>query len=79
MAEDTTQPKVIARTRKDETPSICWFCEHGVEADYKEIEVLRSFLSPRGKILGKKITGVCSKHQRRLGRAIKNARQLALV
>lgn len=77
--EKTDQSRIIARTREDNVPVVCWFCDQGVEPVYKEIETLKSFLSSRGKILGKKITGVCSKHQRRLGGAIKNARQLALV
>ncbi len=57
----------------------CIFCEKGIkEIDYKD-ETLKNFLSERGKILKSEITGVCAKHQRKLARAIKRARNLALL
>lgn len=57
----------------------CWFCLHTLTPDYKDAEVLRGFLSPRGKILSKRITGLCAKHQRGVSTAIKRARQVALL
>jgi small subunit ribosomal protein S18 len=57
----------------------CWFCENEVQPDYKDVEIVRSFLSPRGKILTRRITGTCAKHQRPLSTAIKIARMMALV
>lgn len=57
----------------------CWFCENEIDPDYKSVDVVKSFLSPRGKILSRKITGICAKHQRLLSSAIKLARHLALV
>lgn len=57
----------------------CIFCEKGVkDVDYKD-EILKNFLSERGKILRSEITGTCSKHQRKLTRAIKRARNLAIL
>jgi len=57
----------------------CYFCEQQIKAiDYKD-ERLRNFLSERGKILPSSITGLCQKHQRALTRAIKRARNLALL
>jgi small subunit ribosomal protein S18 len=57
----------------------CYFCEKGKEPSYKEYEELAKFLSERGKIIGRRQTGVCAKHQRILSREIKRARQLALL
>lgn len=58
----------------------CYFCKKNVqEIDFKELELLRHFISGLGKIRPKKRTGVCSKHQRKLANAIKKARQLGLV
>ena len=57
----------------------CWFCEYQISPDYKDTEILSSFLSPRGKILSKQITGTCSSDQRKLSQAIKLARHMALL
>lgn len=65
-----------ARAKK----KICAFCVDGVkEIDYKEVDKLRRYLSDRGKILPRRITGNCAKHQRQLTRAIKRARIMALL
>jgi len=58
---------------------ICYFCERGKEPSYKDYEELAKFLSERGKIIGRRQTGMCAKHQRILAREIKRARQLALL
>lgn len=59
---------------------VCRFCADKVrDIDYKQIQVLRAFLTETGKILSSRITGNCSSHQRSLGRAIKRARNLALL
>ena len=55
----------------------CTFCESDTSPDYKNHEVLKSSMTSRGKILGRTRTGVCQKHQRRLGLAVKRARHLA--
>lgn len=47
--------------------------------DYKDVELLKRFVSPRGKILPRRITGVSAKYQRKLTRAIKRARNIALL
>lgn len=57
----------------------CIFCQKGETPSYKEIEVLKKFISDRGKILGRNKTGLCQKHQRRLAKAVKRARHLALL
>jgi small subunit ribosomal protein S18 len=59
---------------------ICRFCANkDLVIDYKNIEVLERFITDRGKILPRRITGTCSKHQRSLANAIKRARILALL
>ncbi|MCX7881142.1 MAG: 30S ribosomal protein S18 [Patescibacteria group bacterium] len=57
----------------------CFFCQYKIEPDYKDVVNLEKFLSPRKKILGREKTGVCAKHQRKLTKAIKYARYLALI
>ena len=58
----------------------CKFCLDKVEhIDYKDVSMLRRYVTDRGKILPRRISGVCAKHQRRLARAIKQARNIALV
>ncbi len=58
----------------------CFFCQRNIkEIDYKETDLLRKFLSGLAKIRAKKRTGVCSKHQRKLAKAIKKARHLGLL
>ena len=59
---------------------VCSFCLDHVEViDYKEIARLRRYLSDRGKILPRRMTGTCARHQRRLTLALKRARHIALL
>lgn len=59
---------------------ICNFCvEHIQRIDYKEVARLRRFVSDRGKILPRRVTGTCARHQRRLTMALKRARHIALL
>lgn len=59
---------------------VCAFCSEKSEAiDYKDINKLRKFVTERGKILPRRITGNCAKHQRALTVAIKRARHIALM
>jgi small subunit ribosomal protein S18 len=58
----------------------CFFCVEGIDViDYKKVDGLRRFLSSRGKIKPRRQTGTCARHQRRVARAIKRARQIALL
>lgn len=58
----------------------CFFCKNKIEyIDYKEIGLIRRFISDKGKIRPRRITGVCVQHQSDLARAIKIARELALM
>ncbi len=59
---------------------VCVFCEEKVEKiDYKDVARLRKFTSERAKILPRRVTGTCAKHQRELTEAIKRARHVALL
>ncbi len=59
---------------------VCQFCAEKAESiDYKDVEKLKKFVTERGKILPKRITGTCAKHQRELTTAVKRARIVALL
>ena len=59
---------------------VCVFCEEKVEKiDYQDVARLRKFTSERAKILPRRVTGTCAKHQRELTEAIKRARHVALL
>lgn len=59
---------------------VCRFCVEKIDdIDYKDVRLLSAFISERGKITPRRITGVCTPHQRRLSEAIKQARSIALV
>ena len=69
------RPAVRAKRRK-----VCIFCADKVSfIDYKDSAKLRKFISERGKILPRRISGTCAKHQRELNTAIKRSRQVALL
>lgn len=58
----------------------CFFCSQNLKnVDYKEVDILRRFVSSQMKIIDPKHTGICAKHQRKLAQAIKRARYLALL
>jgi len=59
---------------------VCQFCADKTEMiDYKDVEKLRKYITDRGKILPKRITGTCAMHQRQVTKAIKRARMIALL
>ena len=59
---------------------VCDFCEDKIDyIDYKEAGRLRKYISERGKILPRRVSGTCAKHQRELQKAIKRAREVALL
>ncbi len=59
---------------------VCQFCADKAEnIDYKDVEKLRKYITERGKILPKRITGTCAGHQRQVAKAIKRARIVALL
>jgi small subunit ribosomal protein S18 len=59
---------------------VCYFTSNGItHIDYKDVDLLRKFVSERGKILPRRVTGTNAKYQRKLTAAIKRARQMALL
>jgi small subunit ribosomal protein S18 len=69
--------KTIVRKPKKK---ICAFCKDKVEyVDYKDTALLRKYISDRGKIRARRVTGNCTQHQRDVAMAIKNAREMALL
>lgn len=58
----------------------CFFCSQNLkEVDYKDVELLKRFVSGQAKIINPTHTGTCSKHQRKVAQAIKRARYLGLL
>lgn len=76
--EQEKKKKVVRRFRVQKK-KVCAFCTEKIVIDYKDVDRLRHFLSDRGKILPKRTTGTCARHQRQLARAIKRARMMALL
>ena len=69
--------KTIVRKPKKK---VCAFCKDKAAAiDYKDTNLLRKFISDRGKIRARRVTGNCSQHQRDVAIAIKNSREMALL
>jgi len=59
---------------------VCVFCKDRIEyVDYKDVGALRKFVSERGKIRARRVTGNCAQHQRDVSAAVKNAREMALL
>jgi len=70
-------PRPTPPTTKEKT---CYFCENGIiEVDWKNTQILQKFTSSYGKIVPKKRSGLCDKHQRKISRAIKRARIMGLI
>ncbi|MDO4198138.1 MAG: 30S ribosomal protein S18 [Erysipelotrichaceae bacterium] len=59
---------------------VCYFTKNKIDyIDYKDVELLKKFISPNGKITPRRVTGTSAKYQRKLATAIKRARQMALL
>ncbi|NQV05899.1 30S ribosomal protein S18 [bacterium] len=74
------------RRRREEKPGrrvkkkVCFFCAQKQDhVDYKDVALLRKFVSDRAKIRSSRVTGNCVQHQRKVALAIKNAREMALL
>ena len=68
------------RPNRKSRKKVCAFCVEKAETiDYKDVAKLRKFTSDRAKILPRRVTGTCARHQRELTTAIKRARQIALL
>jgi small subunit ribosomal protein S18 len=68
------------RRKRFQKRKSCKFCEDKVVAiDYKDVKLIKLYVSERGKIIPRRITGNCAKHQRSLTTSIKRARNIALI
>ncbi len=80
MAERTERPERPMRGGRKGHRKVCQFCVDKIDyIDYKDVARLRRFMSERAKILPRRVTGTCARHQRDLTTAINRARQIALV
>lgn len=57
----------------------CYFCKNNTDVDYKNVQLLKKFMTPSHKIMPRRLTKLCAKHQRAVDRAIKRARIIALL
>ena len=81
MADRPERPERLERPRgRKGRRKVCSFCVDKIDTiDYKDVARLRRFVSERAKILPRRVTGTCARHQRELTVAIKRARQIALM
>jgi small subunit ribosomal protein S18 len=79
METNVVQPRRERGRKFIVKPKVCNFCADKIGIDYKNAQMLQRFVSDRGKIVPRRRTGVCAKHQRQLAQAIKRARFLALL
>ncbi|MGF7108198.1 30S ribosomal protein S18 [Treponema pedis] len=79
MQENIREGEDKRKSRTFYRKKICRFCTQKLKIDYKDPDSLRRFITERGKILPRRITGTCAKHQRKLALEIKRARALALL
>ena len=77
---DSTRPAQRTRPGAVYKRKSCLLCKNHVrEVDYKDIALLRRYISERGKIRSRRITGACRRHQRLIAVAVKRAREMALL
>ncbi len=78
-ARETRERPAKKNYKRQNYKKVCLFCQEKSTIDYKETNKLRKFISEGGKILPRRMTGTCAKHQRELAVAIKRARVAALL
>ncbi|OQB73302.1 MAG: 30S ribosomal protein S18 [bacterium ADurb.Bin132] len=82
MMDDDRKGRRMGKGRKFSKPrrKVCIYCaDHNDYVDYKDVARLQKYVTDTGKILPRRATGMCAKHQRRLCTAIKRAREIALL
>ncbi|MGH2768086.1 MAG: 30S ribosomal protein S18 [Actinomycetota bacterium] len=68
------------KSTRPQRKKVCYLCKENIEyVDFKDIGLLRKFISDRGKIRARRVTGTCAQHQRDVATAVKNAREVALL
>lgn len=72
--------KDMGNRKKFFKKKVCYFCKNDIDVlDYKDIKLLKRYVKESGKIIPKRLNGTCSKHQRLVTKAIKRARNIALL
>src|ERR1700761_3344933 len=76
----STQRRAPKDNGRRQKKKICIFCkDHVTHIDYKDLNLLRKFMSDRGKIRARRVSGNCAQHQRKVAMAIKTSREIALL
>ena len=80
MARERERRRAPKESTRRTKKKVCVFCKEHIEwVDYKDVNLLRRFMSDRGKIRARRVSGNCAQHQRDVAIAIKTARELALL
>jgi len=75
-----TDKAVVTRRQYFRRKKVCRFCLEKIDdINYKDVKLLSAFITERGRIIPRRLSGVCAPHQRRLSNAIKQARNIALL
>ncbi|MBO7604988.1 MAG: 30S ribosomal protein S18 [Elusimicrobiaceae bacterium] len=78
--QEGAEKRPFAKKRFEARRKVCKFCAEKIEnVDYKNIQLIKSFTMESGKILSRRITGTCAKHQRQITKAVKRDRNLAFL
>jgi small subunit ribosomal protein S18 len=80
MAQKPSRRRPSQASLRQRKPKPCYFCKEKIDyVDYKDVALLRNYMSDRAKIRARRVTGNCAQHQRKVARAIRNAREMALL
>lgn len=79
VQEQQPVEKEFKKARRQPKRKVCAFCADKIAIDYKDVARLRKYITEKGKILPRRQTGTCAKHQREIANAIKRARYMALI
>lgn len=77
--KEAREPRAKKNFKKQNFKKVCLFCQEKSAINYKDVAKLRKFISEGGKILPRRMTGTCARHQREIAVAIKRARVAALL
>ena len=78
--KEVSEEKFAKRPKRVAKKKVCVFCaDKSKVIDYKDVNTLKRFVTEKGKIVSRRQTGTCSKHQREIANAIKRARYMALI
>lgn len=80
VAKKKRQRREPQKPQRPGRKKVCHFCKEKIDyVDFKDVGLIRRYVSDRGKIRARRITGNCTKHQRLVAQAVKNAREVALL